>query len=40
MIYPLFTGKSYFSSIIRAGMENYLIFQPAKLRATRVKRSS
>lgn len=39
MIYPFFTGKSYFSNIVRAGIENYLIFQPAKLRATRVKRS-
>lgn len=39
MIYPLFMGKSRFSMFIRMGIENYLIFQPAKLRATRVKRN-
>ncbi len=39
MIYPLFMGKSKFSRWFRMGIENYLIFQPAKLRATRVKRN-
>lgn len=39
MIYPLFMGKSVFSRFFRMGIENYLIFQPAKLRATRVKRN-
>lgn len=32
-------GNSKFQKIIRMGMENYLIFQPAKLRAKRVKRN-
>ncbi len=32
-------GKSRFYSIIRMGIENYLIFQPAKLRMTRVQRN-
>lgn len=39
MIYPFFMGKSRFYSIIRMGIENYLIFQPAKLRMTRVQRN-
>lgn len=39
MIYPLFLGKSGFSRFIRMGMENYLIFQPAKLRTKRVNRN-
>ncbi len=39
MIYPMFMGKSAFSRFFRMGIENYLIFQPAKLRATRVKRN-
>lgn len=39
MIYPFFMGESKFSRFFRMGIENYLIFQPAKLRATRVKRN-
>lgn len=38
-IYPLFTGNSKFSMIIRTGIENYLIFQPAKFRSIPVKRN-
>jgi len=34
-IYPLFTGAKWLKPI-RLGMENYLIFQPAKLRAQKV----
>jgi len=39
MIYPYFMGKSKLSLIIRMGIENYLIFQPAKLRMMRVQRN-
>lgn len=39
MIYPLFMSKSSFSRFFRMGIENYLIFQPAKLRAMRVNRN-
>ena len=39
LIYPFFMGKSKFSLFIRMGIENYLIFQPAKLRMTRVQRN-
>ena len=39
IIYPFFMGKSKLSMFFRMGIENYLIFQPAKLRATRVNRN-
>lgn len=39
LIYPLFQGKSGFSLFFRMGIENYLIFQPAKFRAQRVNRN-
>ena len=39
MIYPFFQGNSKFLRFFRLGMENYLIFQPAKLRAKRVQRN-
>ena len=37
-VYPLFTGSRLFKPI-RLSMENYLIFQPAKLRAVKVDKS-
>lgn len=37
-VYPLFTGARMFRPI-RLAMENYLIFQPAKLRAQKVDKS-
>ena len=39
IIYPFFMGRSQFLRFFRLGIENYLIFQPAKLRAERVKRN-
>lgn len=39
MTYPFFMGKSRLSRLIRLSMENYLIFQPAKLRMKRVHRN-
>ena len=39
IIYPLFMGKSKLSMFFRLGIENYLIFQPAKLRAKRIQRN-
>lgn len=39
MIYPFFQGNSKILRFFRLGMENYLIFQPAKLRAKRVQRN-
>ena len=36
-IYPLFTGAKWLKPV-RLGMENYLIFQPAKLRAQKVEK--
>lgn len=39
MIYPIFMGKSKLSRFIRMGIENYLIFQPAKLRMMRIQRN-
>lgn len=36
-IYPLFTGSKSLRPL-RMGMENYLVFQPAKLRAQRVEK--
>lgn len=38
-IYPFFMGKSKLSLFFRLGIENYLIFQPAKLRAKRINRN-
>ena len=38
-IYPLFMGESKFFRFFRIGMENYLIFQPAKFRAQRINRN-
>src|SRR5574344_167664 len=38
-IYPLFTGEGKIRKIIRKNIENYLIFQPSKLRAKRVNRA-
>ena len=38
-IYPFFLGESRLSKFFRMGMENYLIFQPAKLRAKRINRN-
>lgn len=39
MIYPFFLGKSRISRFFKMGIENYLIFQPAKLRMKRVHRN-
>ncbi len=38
LIYPLFEKDGKFFSYVRKGIENYLIFQPSKLRAKRIKR--
>lgn len=38
LIYPIFEQKGKFCAKVRKGIENYLIFQPAKLRAKRIKR--
>jgi len=37
-VYPLFESKGEFSAAVRKNIENYLIFQPSKLRAKRIKR--
>lgn len=38
-LYPYIKDKSRISHTIKLGMENYLIFQPAKFRATKVNRN-
>lgn len=38
LIYPLFEREGKFFAIIRKNIENYLIFQPSKLRAKRIQR--
>lgn len=37
-IYPLFNRKGSFFIMVRENIENYLIFQPSKLRAKKIKR--
>lgn len=38
LIYPLFEKEGSFFTAVRKNIENYLIFQPSKLRAKRIKR--
>lgn len=38
LIYPLFEREGSFFTAVRTNIENYLIFQPSKLRAIRIKR--
>lgn len=38
LIYPLFEKEGAFFTTIRKNIENYLIFQPSRLRAKRIKR--
>lgn len=39
LVYPLFMLPNRFCSFVRLNMENYILFQPAKLRAVRLHRN-
>lgn len=38
LIYPVFEREGAFFAVVRKNIENYLIFQPSKLRAKRIKK--